>query len=64
MKIFKRKQDRPKAKWLVFNIGTDQEFAECSYCGRELTHEQYDEYDMPQRCSQCGADIVDVEYPD
>jgi len=61
---FNRKKERPKAKWIVFNIGTDQEFAECSNCGYELNRDRYDEYDMPQRCFKCGADIVDTEYPE
>lgn len=59
-----KKQERPKAHWLVFNIGTDLEFAECSNCGAELNKDRYDEYDMPQWCYKCGAEIVDVEYPD
>ena len=59
-----KKQEKPKAKWLVFNVGTDLEFAECSNCGCELNKDKYDEYDMPQRCYKCGAEIVDVEYPD
>lgn len=59
-----KKPERPKAKWLVFNVGTNLEFAECSHCGCELNPDKYDAYDMPQRCYKCGAEIVDVEYPD
>jgi len=64
MKLFHRKQERAKANWRIFNMGTDLEFAECSNCGHEMTADQYDEYDMPQRCKECGADIVDIEFPD
>ena len=61
----KKKQKKPSAaKWLVFNIGTDLEFAECSNCGAELGKDKYDEYDMPQRCYKCGAQIRDIEFPD
>lgn len=60
----KKQQERQTAKWLVFNIGTEYEFAECSNCGCELNPDKYDEYDMPQRCYKCGAQITDVEFPE
>jgi len=63
MMLFNRKK-RPTAKWIVYNIGTDLEFAECSNCGCELSRDKYDEYDMPQWCYKCGAHIEDTEYAD
>lgn len=60
----RRNAKRPAAFWIVFNIGTDLEFAECSNCRHEITPDTYDPYDMPTRCPECGADIKDVEFPD
>ena len=53
---------RPKAAWRIFNLGTKWEFAECTAC--EKTIDEYDKYDMPTRCPQCGADMVDLVFAD
>jgi len=60
----RKKPEKETAKWMIYNLGTDLEFAECSRCGAELGRDKYDEYDMPQRCYKCGAQITDVEFPE
>ena len=50
------------AHWMIFNTGTEYEFAECSYCQYEMDRSKYDEYEMPQKCAGCGAYMKDIDF--
>jgi len=59
-RIWRKK--RPEAAWVIFNLGSIYEFAECTRCGHCIDY--YDEYDMPRRCPGCGADMTDLKFED
>ena len=61
-----KREVKQAARWIIFNMGSGMEFAECSRCGGEFDKDrfEYDEYDMPRRCGKCGAIMTDIEFAD
>ena len=56
--MFVTKKEKIKAAWIVFNEGTDLEFAECDNCGHESTKKKDEGY--PWICPQCGAETMTI----
>lgn len=63
MFCFRKKEANEEGRWIVFNPGTDLQFAECSVCGYEdndnlfinlMISQEPGEY-IVTRCPKCGA---------
>jgi len=52
-KKHQKKEEQQRAGWMIYNFGSDLEFAECTLCGMEyqLTYE----LKYPDKCPKCGA---------
>ena len=47
----KKHKEEQRAGWMIYNFGSDLEFAECTLCGAEHPYELR----YPDRCPKCGA---------
>jgi predicted Zn-ribbon and HTH transcriptional regulator len=50
-KKHQEEQEQQRAGWMIYNFGSDLEFAECTLCGAEHP------YDLryPDKCPKCGT---------
>ena len=52
---------------VIYNAGTDLEFAECTVCGHEINPPKYDygwNYVYPTHCPRCKAQVHAVKAED
>lgn len=57
----KRAEEQREGRWMVFNFGSDLEFAECTLCGAEQEPSPPFPW-YPKKCPKCGARMTEVEW--